>query len=158
MGGKAILTREERIKANKSLNFMRNRNLYSLFTAWHDNHVREVVLPRKIKKALNRFFMQDKSYAIGVLKDFVLSKGDMFRKFKNEGVRKLAILLDKNHGRMLKAGFHQIQYRTLSWDQQIRLKKGIFMRGMRRRLRQAYEIWRHKVEQVSIITEINRES
>ena len=32
------------------------------------------------------------------------------------------------------------------------------MRGMRRRLRQAYEIWRHKVEQVSIITEINRES
>ena len=29
---------------------------------------------------------------------------------------------------------------------------------MRRRLRQAYETWRHKVEQVSIITEINRES
>ena len=53
---------------------MRNRSLYSIFTAWHDNHVREVVLPGKIKKALNRFFMQDKSYAIGVLKDFVLSK------------------------------------------------------------------------------------
>lgn len=95
---------------------MRNRSLYSIFTAWHDNHVREVVLPGKIKKALNRFFMQDKSYAIGVLKDFVLSKGDMHRKFKHEGVRKLAILLDKNHGRMLKASFHQIQFRTLSWD------------------------------------------
>ncbi len=59
-----------------------------------------------MKKALNRFFMQDKSYALGVIKDFVLTKGDMHRKFKNEGVRKLAMLLDKNHGRMMKEGFH----------------------------------------------------
>ena len=158
LGGRTVITREQRFKTNRALRFLKNRNIFQLFHAWHDVHVRERLLPAKMKKALNRSFMQDKSYAIGVLKDFVLSKGDMFRKFKHEGVRRLAMLLDKNHAKMLKLGLHHIQFRTLSWDQQIRLKKGIMLRGMRRRLRQAFDLWHHKMEQVSIITEINRES
>ncbi len=78
--------------------------------------IREKQLPGKLKKAMNRIFLTDKLYGLSNIKDFVLSKGDVHRKFKNEGVRKLALLLDKNHDRALKESFATIVFRTLSWD------------------------------------------
>ena len=75
------------------------------------------MLPKKLKKGLNRLFLTDKAYAFANLKDFILSKGDRYRKFKHEGVRRLALLLDKSHERNMKEAFSTIVYRSLSWEQ-----------------------------------------
>lgn len=117
LGKRALLSREQKWKTNKALNHLRSRSLFQLFTAWHDMLVKESVLPKKLKKALNRLFLTDKGYAFGNIKDFVLSKGDRYRKFKNEGVRRLALVLDKSHERSRKEAFETIKYRGLSWDQ-----------------------------------------
>ena len=76
---------------------MRNRSLFQLFNGWHDQYVRETVLPRKLKSALSRTFLKDKSYVINLLKDFAISKGDVHRKIKMEGAKKFADLLNMHH-------------------------------------------------------------
>ena len=88
----------------------------------------------------------------------MLSKGDRYRKFKHEGVRRLALVLDKSHERSMKEALATIIFRSLSWDQQVALKLGIFVRGMRRRLRKPFGIWKMKIEQMGIMRQINRES
>ncbi len=112
IAGRATLTREQRLKTNKALLYLRNRSLFQLFSGWHDMFIREKQLPGKLKKAMNRIFLTDKLYGLSNIKDFVLSKGDVHRKFKNEGVRKLALLLDKNHDRALKESFATIVFGT----------------------------------------------